>query len=73
MGFNCVIIKIMIIIFGLLNKFTVCITIKKIITFPTWNSFLLFFKIIFSSFYLFFVMIQSHIFFYPFTNTSESL
>ena len=45
------ILRIIISLVGFINPCTVCITIKKITTFPIWNTFPLLFRIIFSFFF----------------------
>ena len=52
MFFTSVIIKIMIILVGLINPFTVCITIKTIPILPIWNYSHLLLRILCSSFFL---------------------
>ena len=67
MVFTSVIISIIISLVGFQKPFTVCIIIKKIPTFPFWNSSPLFFRVIFSSF-LFLLINNSvpHILLYTF-------
>ena len=72
-GFNSVIITIMIRLVGLLHLFEVCITIKKIPTYPILNVLPLLFRNIFSSFFIIFHEFQSYISLYPLPSTSKSV
>ena len=74
MVFTFLILSIMISFVGLPKPCAALITIKKILDFPIYNSFPLVFLEYFSvAFYLFFIMIQSRIFFYALPNASVSL
>ena len=54
MGVDFVILRIVIIFFGLLKPFAVFITIEKFFNFPIWNSFPLLFRINICSFFFLF-------------------
>ena len=72
MGFTSVILSLTISLVRLLNPFTVFITIKRILNFSILNyppSSLEFFSL---TFYLFFLVLQYHIFFSPLPNASAS-
>ena len=72
-GFDFVIIRIMISLVLLQNNFAVWIKIMIIPTFTIWNYFPILLILIFCSFYLFHIMFQSQIYFYQFPKASEYL